>query len=111
VDSWGLQDESERKVDDTTADVAIVTTAFELLKEIKHGSPHIEIREHINLSGLNLAEKATHVLGDVPSGVLSIQVSDTVSHDCSSRRAREISTSKPCTHEPQPPPLVNVVTS
>jgi hypothetical protein len=59
--------------------VAVVTTALELVRAVHNRSPYIEIREHINLAGLDLSGAHTHVLEDVPFGVLSIQVSTALS--------------------------------
>ena len=54
--------------------VTIVTTPLELIMAVNQSDPHIEIRQHMNLTGFHLPEGYTHILGEVPAGVLSIQV-------------------------------------
>jgi hypothetical protein len=65
---------SRKQNDDASETVTIVTTPLELVIAISRSHPHIELREHINFVGFHLLEGQTHVLGDIPTGVLSIQV-------------------------------------
>lgn len=41
---------------------------------INQSDPYIEVRSHMNLTGLQAPEGETHVLGIIPEGVVSIQV-------------------------------------
>lgn len=66
--------ESENKTGNDAETVTIVTTPLELIMAVSQSDPHIEIRAHLNLTGVQLPAGSTHVLGDVPAGVLSIQV-------------------------------------
>ena len=54
--------------------VTIVTTPLELIMAVNQSDPYIEIRAHLDFTGFQLPAGNTHVLGDVPTGVLSIQV-------------------------------------
>jgi hypothetical protein len=68
---WTAETDSE-----SNSTVTIVNTPLELIMAVNQSDPYIEVREHINLTGFNLPEGNSHVLGGVPAGVLSIRVID-----------------------------------
>jgi hypothetical protein len=52
--------------------VTTVGTAVELQAAVRDGKPHIEITEHLDLTGLGLID--TEILGNVSGAVKSIRV-------------------------------------
>ena len=54
--------------------VTVVTTAEDLKGAIDEGTQHIEIRRHLDLTGLSAGSEGAPLLGDVPASLKSLQV-------------------------------------
>lgn len=74
----GLQQEERNDVVGDEAQptrVTVVSSAEQLKGAIQQGIEHIEIRRHLDLTGLSLDEaQGGTLLGDVPAAVKSVQV-------------------------------------
>ena len=67
------------------AEVAVVTTAEELVEQVQAGAPHIQIRAHLDLSTLPTIDEEPFygvLLGEIPRTVKIIQVSPMTTPMC-----------------------------